>query len=563
MASVFHHIPAGAGYTLKHDDHVRLDLVYRSRFMSDYRRAWINLACSLLFLIPFCVLIIISSWPFVIQAYQFSEGSPDPGGLPFRWVLKASIPLGFFLLIHPGRQREPEKPVLHPDPEISLGDAPSPVLFRFLHAPMTVWIALMFLSLMLMLMLGYPVAFTLGAIALLFGGVFLGFDFFHLLPLRIWGVMTNFTLLAVPLFIFMGIVLDKSGLAEDLLETMGLLFGRLRGGLAVSVVIVGALLAATTGVVGATVVTMGIIALPTMLRRNYSRQLSTGTIAAAGTLGQIIPPSIVLILLGDVMGVPVGRLFIGAVVPGVLLVVLFLVYISVYAWLKPEAAPAITSESDEHILRKVFLTLLPPLVLVVGVLGSIFFGIASPTESAAVGALGALVLAALHRQLTLDRLREAMQLTTRLTSMVFLILIGATAFGLVFRGMGGGDLVLEVMTNLPGGTLGFLIASMILIFLLGFFLDFLQICFIVVPILAPIASAMGVDLLWLAVLIAINLQTSFLTPPFGFSLFYLKAVAPKHDPHPAHLPGYHPVHIHTGRHHHPAVPVPHPGHLAA
>ena len=392
---------------------------------------------------------------------------------------------------------------------------------------MTVWIVLMFLSLMLMLMLGYPVAFTLGAIALLFGGVFLGFDFFHLLPLRIWGVMTNFTLLAVPLFIFMGIVLDKSGLAEDLLETMGLLFGRLRGGLAVSVVVVGALLAATTGVVGATVVTMGIIALPTMLRRNYSRQLSTGTIAAAGTLGQIIPPSIVLILLGDVMGVPVGRLFIGAVVPGMLLVALFLVYISLHAWLKPEVAPAITAETDENIVRKVFLTLLPPLILVVGVLGSIFFGIASPTESAAVGALGALLLAALHGQLSLDRLNEAMRLTTRLTSMVFLILIGATAFGLVFRGMGGDRLVLDVMTNLPGGTLGFLVASMLLIFLLGFFLDFLQICFIVVPILAPIAAGMGVDLLWLAVLIAINLQTSFLTPPFGFSLFYLKAVAPK------------------------------------
>ncbi len=391
---------------------------------------------------------------------------------------------------------------------------------------MTVWIVLMFLSLMLMLMLGYPVAFTLGAIALLFGGVFLGFDFFHLLPLRIWGVMTNFTLLAVPLFIFMGIVLDKSGLAEDLLETMGLLFGRLRGGLAISVVIVGALLAATTGVVGATVVTMGIIALPTMLRRNYSKQLSTGTIAAAGTLGQIIPPSIVLILLGDVMGVPVGRLFIGAVVPGMLLVFLFLVYISVYAWRRPEAAPALTAESDEKLLRKVFLTLLPPLILVVGVLGSIFFGIASPTESAAVGALGALILAALHGQLSLDRLRDAMQLTTRLTSMVFMILIGATAFGLVFRGMGGDSLVLDVMTNLPGGTLGFLIASMLLIFILGFFLDFLQICFIVVPILAPIAATLGVDLLWLAVLIAINLQTSFLTPPFGFSLFYLKAVAP-------------------------------------
>lgn len=391
---------------------------------------------------------------------------------------------------------------------------------------MTVWVIVMFATLMLLLLLGYPVAFTLGAVALLFGSIFLGVEFFNLLPLRIWGVMTNFTLLAVPLFIFMGIILDKSGLAEDLLETMGLLFGKIRGGLAVSVVIVGALLAATTGVVGATVVTMGIIALPTMLKRNYSAQLASGTIAAAGTLGQIIPPSIILILLGDVMGVPVGRLFIGAVVPGALLVLLFLLYIGVYAWLSPDSAPALAREEDGSLLAKVLFTLLPPLLLVLGVLGSIFFGIASPTESAAVGALGAMALAAAHRQLNLENLQEAMRLTTRLTSMVFLILIGATAFGLVFRGMGGDRLVLEVMTNLPGGNWGFLAASMLLIFLLGFFLDFLQICFIVVPILAPIASALGIDLLWLAILIAINLQTSFLTPPFGFSLFYLKAVAP-------------------------------------
>ncbi len=392
----------------------------------------------------------------------------------------------------------------------------------------------MFLSLMLALMLGYPVAFTLGAVALIFGSIFLGLDFFNLLPLRIWGVMTNFTLLAVPLFIFMGIVLDKCGLAEDLLETMGLLFGRIRGGLAMSVVIVGALLAATTGVVGATVVTMGIIALPTMLKHHYAKELSSATIAASGTLGQIIPPSIVLILLGDVMGVPVGRLFIGAVVPGMLLVVLFLAYIGIYAWIKPQTAPALLAKDDRQLFRKVCLTLLPPLFLVVGVLGSIFFGIASPTESAAVGASGALILAALHGQLGLEKLRSAMALTTRLTSMVFLILIGATAFGLVFRGMGGDRLVLDVMINLPGGTLGFLIVSMLLIFLLGFFLDFLQICFIVVPILAPIAATLGIDLLWLAVLIAMNLQTSFLTPPFGFSLFYLKAVAPA-DVHIQHI----------------------------
>ena len=391
---------------------------------------------------------------------------------------------------------------------------------------MTVAIIAMFVTLMVMLLIGYPVAFTLGAVALLFGSIFLDLDFFNLLPLQIWGTMNNFTLLAVPLFIFMGVTLDKSGLAKDLLETMGLLFGKMRGGLAVSVVVVGALLAATTGIVGATVVTMGIIALPTMLKRQYSPLLATGTIAASGTLGQIIPPSIILILLGDVMGVPVGRLFVGAVIPGTILITLFLCYILCLAWIKPEVAPALENNEDGNLLRKVIFTLSPPLLLVICVLGSIFAGIASPTESAAVGALGAMILSAAHKQLTMNNLKMAMQLTARLTSMVFLILIGAIAFGLVFRGMGGDTLVREMMTNIPGGVWGFMFVSMLLIFVLGFFLDFLQICFIVVPIIAPIANLMGIDLLWLAVLIGLNLQTSFLTPPFGFSLFYLKAVAP-------------------------------------
>lgn len=391
---------------------------------------------------------------------------------------------------------------------------------------MTVWIILMFISLMLLLLAGYPVGFTLGAVALVFGGIFLGFDHFLSLPLRIWGIMTNFTLLAVPLFIFMGVVFDRSGLAEDLLETMGKLCGKLGGGLALSVVIVGAMLAATTGVVGATVVTMGIIALPTMLKHNYSPALATGTIAASGTLGQIIPPSIILILLGDVMGVPVGRLFMGAVVPGSLLVILFMLYIFSYALYKPQHAPALKTDGENLNYIRALITLLPPLFLILAVLGSIFFGIASPTESAAVGAIGAMILAALHRKLTLTNLKEAMQQTTKLTSMVFIILIGASAFGSVFIGMDGDRLVLDAMSTLPGGIWGFLLVSMILIFILGFFLDFLQICFIVIPILAPIAHQLGIDLLWFAVLIAINLQTSFLTPPFGFSLFYLKAVAP-------------------------------------
>jgi len=391
---------------------------------------------------------------------------------------------------------------------------------------MTMWVIVMFLSLMLLLLMGYPVAFTSGAIALVFGIIFLGLDFFALLPLRIWGILTNFTLLAVPLFIFMGVILDRSGIAEDLLETMGKLCGKLNGGLAISVVIVGAMLAATTGVVGATVVTMGIIALPTMLKHNYSPSLASGTIAASGTLGQIIPPSIILILLGDVIGVPVGRLFVGSILPGLLLVTFFVLYILIYAWHKPAIAPALNSKEYNSNHTSLLKTILPPFTLILAVLGSIFLGIATPTESAAVGAIGALILAACHKKLTLKNLEESMQQTTKLTSMVFMILIGATAFGLVFRGMGGDKLVLDVMTNLPAGVWGFLFVSMLLIFILGFFLDFLQICFIVVPILAPIATEFGIDLLWFAVLIAINLQTSFLTPPFGFSLFYLKAVAP-------------------------------------
>jgi tripartite ATP-independent transporter DctM subunit len=365
-------------------------------------------------------------------------------------------------------------------------------------------------------------------VAMLFGGIFLGLDFFDLLPLRIWGIMTNFTLLAVPLFVFMGMVLEKSGLAEELLETMGRLFGRLRGGMGVSIVLVGALLAATTGVVGATVVTMAVIALPVMLKHGYKTELATGTIAASGTLGQIIPPSIILVLLGDVVGVPVGRLFMAAVTPGLVLIILFMLYVLFIAKIRPQMAPALQVEDGDNgrLFGRVLKSLLPPLLLIIAVLGSIFFGIASPTESAAVGALGALLLAALHGRLNLKSVQESLRGTTRMTSMVFMILIGATAFGLVFRGMGGDDLVHEFMTNLPGGEWGFLLMSMLVIFILGFFLDFIEITFIVVPILAPIAAFLGVDMLWFAVLIALNLQTSFLTPPFGFSLFYLKAAAP-------------------------------------
>lgn len=397
---------------------------------------------------------------------------------------------------------------------------------------MEVLALLMFAALVAMLLLGFPVAFTLGVVAMLFGLPTLGLDFFDLLPLRIWGIVKNFTLLAVPLFVFMGVVLQKSGIAEDLLETMALLFGRIRGGLTMSIVVVGGLLAATTGVVGATVVTMAVIALPAMLKHGYQPELSAGVIAASGTLGQLIPPSIVLVLLGDVIGVPVGRLFAGAVVPGLLLIAAFIIYIAVYSALKPQVAPMLDmslmrGDTTQRLASRVLKSLVPPLMLMVAVLGSIFFGVASPTESAAFGAVGALILAVIHRRLNRENLFTAARDTTRLTSMVFLILVGATAFGLVFRGLGGDTLVHSIMTSLPGGQWGFLAGSMLVIFLLGFFLDFLEISFIVVPILAPIAASLGIDLLWFTILIAVNLQTSFLTPPFGFSLFYLKAAAPK------------------------------------
>lgn len=392
---------------------------------------------------------------------------------------------------------------------------------------MATWALVMFVAVILALMFGYPVAFTLGAVAMIFGAATLGIDTFALLPFRIFGIVNNFTLLAVPLFIFMGVILEKSGLAEELLETMGELCGRLRGGLAISVILVGSLLAATTGVVGATVVTMGVIALPAMLKHHYNPALATGTIAASGTLGQVIPPSIVLILLADIIGVPVGRLFLAAVIPGITLVGLYVLFVLFHAWRHPADAPPVTSRRDGSLLLRSIKSLLLPLSLIVAVLGSIFFGIASPTESAAVGGFGAILLALAHGRLSLAYLYGAALQTMKLTSMVFLILIGATAFGLVFKGLGGDQLVSSFFLELKGGAVSFVVLSMLLIFVLGFFLDFVEICFIVVPILEPIARLMGIDLLWFALLIAVNLQTSFLTPPFGFSLFYLKAVAPK------------------------------------
>jgi len=391
----------------------------------------------------------------------------------------------------------------------------------------------MFLFLTIVLMAGFPVTFTLMGTALIFGLVGFGFSFFNLLPLRIWGVMNNVTLMAVPLFVFMGVTLERSGLAEELLDTMSLVLGRIRGGLAVSVVVVGALLGATTGIVGATVVTMGLLSVPTMLRRGYSKELATGTVAASGTLGQIIPPSIVLVLIGDIIGVPVGDLFIGAVLPGLLLVTIFIVFILIISFIRPQVAPPIPREelaalAGGKLAARVGKALLPPLFLIVAVLGSMFAGIASPTEAAAVGAVGALFLTGLKRRLNRGILREVMISTMRLTCMVFIILCGAAAFGLVFRGLQGDTLVRNFLGGLAGhfSKEAVLAIVMVLIFFIGFFLDFIEIVFIHVPVLAPIMIEFGFDPLWFCILLAVNLQTSFLTPPFGFSLFYLKAVTP-------------------------------------
>ena len=393
--------------------------------------------------------------------------------------------------------------------------------------------AWMFLALTVLLMAGFPVTFTLLGVALTFGMIGFGWDFFNLLPLRIWGRMGNVTLAAVPLFVFMGVMLERSGLAEELLDTMGLLFGRLKGGLAISVVVVGALLGASTGIVGATVVTMGLLAVPTMLRRGYQKELATGTVSASGTLGQIIPPSIVLVLIGDIVGVSVGDLFIGAVLPGLLLVGLFIIYILIAAFLRPGVAPAISKEelasiTPKQLAARVGKALFPPLFLMVAVLGSIFAGIASPTEAAAVGAVGATLLTIVNKKFNMSILHDVMHTTVRLTCMVFIILCGAAAFGLVFRGLGGDGIVRDFLGGIAhkyshGAVLAIV---MLLIFFIGFFLDFIEITFIHVPVLAPIMIDFGYDPVWFCILLAVNLQTSFLTPPFGFSLFYLKAVTP-------------------------------------
>ena len=415
---------------------------------------------------------------------------------------------------------------------------------------------LLFVSVCLILLTGYPVAFALGGTALIFSiiGILTGiFDpsFLTALPNRLYGIMTNTTLIAVPLFVFMGVMLEKSKVADKLLDTMALLFGSLRGGLGISVILVGMLLAASTGIVGATVVTMGLLSLPTMLKRGYDPAIATGAICASGTLGQIIPPSIILILLGDVLSsayqqaqlnmgifdpktVSVGDLFAGALIPGLLLVALYIIYLSVMAYIKPNLMPAIPQNERNinklELFIRILKVLFPPLFLILAVLGSILGGLATPTEAASVGAVGAMILAVSQRQFNIEMLQHVMRDTLRITSMVFLIFIGASLFSLVFRGFGGDDVVRDILIDLPGGVVGAMFVVMLVMFLLGFILDFIEITFVMVPIVAPILFTMGIDPVWLGIMFAINLQTSFLTPPFGFALFYLRGVAPKEIP---------------------------------
>lgn len=394
---------------------------------------------------------------------------------------------------------------------------------------------LMFLGLLVFVFSGYPIAFSLAGTGLFFSifGMLMGYfdvSFFYTLTERIFGVMANYVLLAVPFFIFMGTMLEKSKLAEDLLTTIGMLFGPIRGGVAIAVVLVGTLLAAATGVVGATVVSMGLISLPIMLRYGYSKELAAGVICASGTLGQIIPPSVVLVVLGDQLGVSVGDLYLGAFFPGLMLSGLYTIYVVAISILKPEMAPALPKEVRniplKTLIKRVIFVMFPPLFLILLVLGSIFAGIATPTEAGALGAVGAMILAALNKRLTIENLKDTMNDTAKLTVMVVFLLIGSTVFSLVFRGVYGDEWIDNLLLNIPGGKWGLIFIANLVIFILGFFIDFFEIVFIVIPMIAPTAAKLGIDMVWFGVMIGMNLQASFLTPPFGFSIFYLKGVSP-------------------------------------
>ncbi len=524
----------GLSYALKHDKHVRVDIFFE-RYSLD-TRAIVQILSMLLLVIPFALLMIVDAYDMTVQSYVQHEVSADPGGLGSRWIIKAVLVLGFVLLIMQAvsevlkaYHRLENKSLLF---KTFVGVAlVATLVYMAWYNRMAYWfdpVFLMFALALVLLMAGFQVAFVFGGVALFFALITdeVGLHVLEMLPYRTYGIMGNVTLMAVPLFIFMGLILEKSKMAEELLHAMGQLFGSIRGGLAVSVVLVGAILAASTGIVGASVVMMSLIALPLMLKQGYSPALASDSIAASGTLGQLIPPSIVLIVLGDQMHLSVGDLFRAAVVPGLLLIVLYIIYILLLAWLKKDAAPAIVSTKPYgKVVKSALKAIIPPLLLIGAVLGSIFAGIASPTESAAIGVLGAMALAAYNGVFSYELLRYASVETVKLTAMIFMILIGATAFSLVFNELGGGDMALHFFTGEIGNKWTFIFIAMAVIFLLGFFIDFIEIAFVVVPILVPIVASFGIDPIWFAILIAMNLQASFLTPPFGFALFYLKGAA--------------------------------------
>lgn len=524
----------GLSYALKHNKHVRVDIFYEK--YSHQTRAIVQIMAMLLLLIPFSLLFLNDAIDMTYQSYIQHEISSDPGGLTHRWIIKVLLVFSFVLLLLQAIS-EILKSYHSLDNKKSLfivlgiGFVLGVLVYAGWYYRTAFWfdpIFLMFALALVLLMSGVQVAFVFAGVALFFALISdeVGLSVLEMLPYRTYGIMGNVTLMAVPLFILMGLILEKSKMAENLLSSMGKLFGSVRGGLAISVVLVGAILAASTGIVGASVVMMSLIALPLMLKHNYSPALASGSIAASGTLGQLIPPSIVLIVLGDQMHLSVGDLFRAAIVPGLLLIVLYIIYILLISFFNKDVAPAIVSDEPYvNVLKEAIKAIIPPLLLIGAVLGSIFAGIASPTESAAIGVLGAIVLALFNRALNVELLRYAAIETVKLTSMIFMILIGATAFSLVFNELGGGDMALQFFTGDVGDKWTFIFIAMLVIFLLGFFIDFIEIAFVVVPILVPIVASFHIDPIWFAILIAMNLQASFLTPPFGFALFFLKGAA--------------------------------------
>lgn len=532
----------GAAWALRREAHVRVDVVY-SR-LSAGGKAAVDVAGTLALLVPFVAIAIWVTWPGVRSSWAVWEASVDPGGLP-RWPIRAVPLLGWYLLLaQAASQLIKAVAALRaapPSQDIGMGLAVALVPAGVIVAGHLGWIpdawlgGALFLTVLGMIFLGYPVAFVLGGVAVVFGQV--GYDrwlfdwtLFYALPERVFGVMGNAVLLAVPFFIFMGTVLERTRLAEDLLTTIGALFGARPGGLALAVVGVGTLLAAATGVVGATVVAMGTITLPVMLRYGYDRSFATGVIAASGTLGQIIPPSVVLVVLGDQLGVSVGDLFVAAMAPGLFLAATYAGYVVVRSAQRPDLAPPLPPEarpmSGAALASQVARVMVPPLALILIVLGSIFTGAATPTEAGALGAVGAMALAWTRGRLDLAAVRDAAATSAALSTMAMFLLIGSTAFTLVFRGVYGDLWVESFFRDLPGGALALVVITQLAFFILGFFIDFFEIAFILLPLLVPAARVLGVDLVWLGVTLGINLQTSFLTPPFGFALFYLRGVAP-------------------------------------